>query len=151
MLSKFLSITILLALLFLISCHKDADHHHHHHFEADEWLIMDGDEIVLHINKGVINEEHGTSFNLANATSTNVFKIVFKDHGKVVVPDEKEYSLNWDLDENNIAEIRVESGQHSKFEFSIFGLSAGQTNVTLKVMHGDHADFISPKIPIIVE
>lgn len=152
MLKKVWSILFVLLALGLFSCHDDADHHDDHHFEPVEWIIQDGDNIILHIDNGVINPEYSTNFKIPQGQLTEDYKIIFKDEdGDEIEADDDELSLGWEVEDSEIAELRFDEGKEGDFEFRIFGFKVGTTNLTLKVMHGDHADLISPKIPIIVE
>lgn len=152
MLKKVWSILFVLIALSLVSCEKDADDHDHDHFEPTEWSIKNNGVVYLEIINGEISSEFNSSFLLGVNQLSEDYDILFRNEdGKIVEPDDDEYSLSWEIDDPSIAEFRFESGKEGDFEFKLFGITNGTTNLTLKVMHGDHADIISPKIPIIVQ
>lgn len=152
MLKKVWAFLFVLSIFSFYSCKDDADDHDDDHFEPVEWLIQSNDVTIIQIKNGVITTEFNSNFTLKIDELSEEFKVVFKDEdGDIVEAHDDEYTLNWEIDETEIAELRFDAGKEGKFEFHLIGLSAGQTNLTLKVMHGDHNDLISPKIPIIVE
>ena len=152
MLKKVWAFLFVLSLFSFYSCKDDADDHDDDHFEPVEWLIQRNDVTVIQIKNGVITTEYNSNFSLNVNELTEDYEIVFKDEdGDIIEPDDDEYSLNWEIDDPEIAELRFDAGDEGEFEFRLIGLSAGQTNLTLKVMHGDHSDLITPKIPITVE
>ena len=152
MLKKVWALLFVFSIFSLISCKDDADEHDEEHFEPVEWLIQRNDVTIIQIKNGEITSEFNSNFILKVDELTEDYDLVFKDaDGNIIEPHDDEYSLNWEMDEPEIAELRFEAGDEGEFEFKLLGKSAGQTNLTLKVMHGDHSDLISPKIPIIVE
>lgn len=57
-----------------------------------------------------------------------------------------EFSLDWTVANESVAEIGLHDG-HLDME----GVAAGNTTVTFDLMHGGHADYTSPAIPIVVQ
>jgi len=55
--------------------------------------------------------------------------------------------LGWSVTDGSIAEVEQHS-EDGKWNFHIKGKKLGTTAIEIKIMHGDHADFVSKPIPI---
>ena len=71
-------------------------------------------------------------------------------HCGLPVPDGADYSLGQSIADDSIAEFE-QHDQDGMYRFHIVGKTAGATTLTLQLLHGDHADFEAPPIPITVQ
>lgn len=59
--------------------------------------------------------------------------------------DDDEHTLAWTVANENVAEIHSHDGH-----YDLEGVAAGNTTVVFSIMHGNHSDYDSPVIPIVV-
>jgi len=153
MLKKVWLFLVVITAMFLISsCEdKDADEHHDDHFEPVEWIITQNGITFMHIDNGVISDDHNKVINLVLNDTLN-FDILFKaEDGDFIESDEDEISLSWEILDDSIISINRDTNNSSKFAFTINSLTKGNTEIKLMIMHGDHSDVITPQIPVNVE
>ncbi len=65
--------------------------------------------------------------------------------------DNTQYKLSWSIDDEAIAEVWQHEGEEGVFEFHLRGLQAGMTEIEFFIMHGDHNDYRSGKLPLRVQ
>lgn len=70
------------------------------------------------------------------------------DEGAWIAPaaDDANHSLEIVIGNGDMIEAHV-----SGWEFHIEGLGEGETWIRVRVLHGDHADYLSPRLPVHVE
>lgn len=143
-----LKISMLLILILLISagCSKDSTEPDHTHADAEGLtLTLNGVEVVR-IEEGAITG----GISVSAGTETALISLQFLDHdGDEFVPDDEDYSLGYSFANGDIAEWEQHS-EDGKYRFHVVGKAAGSTTLTLELLHGDHADYQSPPIPITV-
>lgn len=69
------------------------------------------------------------------------------EDGDLFVPEEEENTLSWEIADETIAEVEHHE-EDGKWAFHIVGHAAGDTTIRLKILHDDHADFVSRPIEI---
>lgn len=107
------------------------------------FLRLDGVRIVT-VQNGQVSGE----VELREGVMTSLVSIRFLDEdGDDRVPDGDDFRLEWEIADANIAGI-VQHEEDGKWRFHFVGKEAGETTVTFRLMHVDHADFVSPPIPI---
>lgn len=142
-------VLILPALISLSGCNNPADsgedEHEEHHQPAGAILKMNGAEIVRYENQEVSGQ-----IEVNAGEETALITLYFLDeHGEEFQPDEPENSLGWHGIETSIAEI-VQHADDTKWSFHVQGINADSTSVIFELKHGDHADFETAEIPVIV-
>jgi hypothetical protein len=146
-------IAFALILPVLISCSdENANKHDDDHFEAEGIIIRDATKgIFMKIYQGAFDTDYSTSFILSEGTESDHFDISFiDDHGNEIhAPENDEYTLDWTLDNPELVEL--ERHEEDEWEFHLDAKTKGTTYIELRVIHGGHADFRTPKIPIIIE
>jgi hypothetical protein len=78
-------------------------------------------------------------------------KFIDENEEEIDPPSTETQTLAWEYDDNSIADIMQHEGEEGSFEFHIEGLKVGETNIEFFVMHNDHHDFRSGKIPVRIE
>ena len=159
MLRKLTTLSTALLFLLLTGCGDDdnpvdPDHGDEEHAEAVGLIIRtSGEELVRYENgevEGVLEVGHDRETPLLHVRFIAEEK---DEHGEehLFVPDADDgYSLAWEIANETIAEVE----QHEKdgpWAFHIVGIGEGETTIVLKILHDDHADFVSKPIEIHVE
>ena len=137
---------LLLVPFIFLNC-EDTHDHDDDHADVVGFEIMNGTNELVHQHDG---EVHG-SISLTVNTSLSELKVVFiNPDDKPVAVNTEEYGLQV-LSANpavvSISDIHVHDGE---FEFSLNGVSEGTTEITVSLMHGNHADFESRPISVTV-
>lgn len=135
--------------IIVLGCEKnpvDDDHDHDHdHAEAVGLVItQSGAEIVRYENGTVTGE---ITVKAGEETPLLSVKFIDEHDGDLFTPEEDHYSLGWTIADEAIAELE-QHDEDGKWKFHIHGKSAGNTTIEIKIMHEDHADFVSLPIPI---
>jgi hypothetical protein len=145
---------LMLSLIFLAGCKDEVNPvDPEEHFEPEGWLFADTAGVpVLVIWRAEIenfwnNAPVENRFNL-NVNQTITLSVSFLDSsGNVMLhPNDPGYSLDW-IHHNNLIAV-LQHHETDRWRFTISGVSAGSTSVEIRVLHGGHADAITPLIPI---
>ncbi|MBN1466315.1 hypothetical protein JXA02_11165 [candidate division KSB1 bacterium] len=135
-------------LLFLISCGKDDNpvttEDHDEHAEAVGCVIKQSDLELVRAAQGQLTGSFSVNENTESAMLS--FFLVAQD-GDLFQPEEDHFVLSWTSADPQIADI-IHYEQDGAWNFRIKGLDAGSTMLQFKVLHGDHADFVSLDIPV---
>jgi hypothetical protein len=128
--------------LVTVSCKKAHDEDHED---------VAGFQIFL--NNSVVASQSGTNvtgtITLTQGTTTSALRVEFIDpDGDVMIISDDDDYLQVDSSNNNVVTSQLDAS--SDWSFTLSGVSAGQANITIKLMHGDHADFESRPIPVVV-
>ena len=128
--------------LVTVSCKKAHDEDHED---------VAGFQIIL--NNSVVAAQSGTNvtstISLAQGTTTSTMRIEFRDpDGDIMIIEDDDLYLR--VDSSNEGVVTTQLVTSSDWSFTLTGVSAGQANITVKLMHGDHADFESRPIPVVV-
>lgn len=137
-------ILLLSALLVTFSACEDAEHEDHHDIVG----------VQLKVGETVLASTNGTevtgSISLAAGASTETIYVEFLE------PDGE--VANSEFDEDVSLGVTIGSAQFAthtlsgsnKWSFTINGVAAGTTTLTVSLRHGGHDDFISREIPVVV-
>ena len=110
-------------------------------------LKMNGQTVVEQLPDADLTGE----FELEPGEETALITIFFIDHdGDEFQPDEPEYSLGAEFEEDGIAEFE-QHAEDGKWSFHIHAESEGITDLTLMLMHNGHSDFDTQEIHVHVE
>ncbi|HEX6981623.1 MAG TPA: hypothetical protein VF181_02575 [Balneolaceae bacterium] len=108
-------------------------------------LQMNGAEIVRYENQEVTGQ-----IEVNTGEETALITLYFLDeNGDQFQYDEPEYSLRPHGIDESIAEIE-QHAEDGKWSFHVRGITPGTTSVVFELFHGDHGDFETPEIPVIV-
>lgn len=146
--SKYLMLLILSFSLFA-TCSKDSNplkdsESDHNHAEAVGLIITSNGAELARYEKGYVTGDLAVGMN--EETSVLTINFIAED-GDVFQPAGDLYSLAWELAAADIAEIK-QAANDGKWNFRLAGKKSGTTEITFKILHGDHADFIARPIPI---
>lgn len=143
-----LLVPVLLLFFVMTGCNKDKNpvDAHEDHNEAEGMVLKINGANVVVVKEGKV--QSGT-INAKAGESTAEISARFLDHdGDEFIPDEVGSSLAFQFADASIADAAMVSG--NEWEFKVNGKKAGSTTMVVKLMHHDHADFITPAIPVIV-
>ena len=140
-----ISIFILL-ISFSTSCSKSSTEPMEEHADAEGLtLTLNGSEVVR-VDEGSVTG----SISIPVGTETARITLHFLDHdGEEFTPDDPDFSLGHSFSNNGIIELKQDAGDGT-FNFHLDGIATGTTTLTLELLHGDHPDFQSPPITIVV-
>lgn len=89
------------------------------------------------------------ALSVAAGEETGHLDVVFIDEdGDAIVFDDDEYTLGVVVDNGAIAEWEVD--EPGEFGGHLKGLSAGTTTAEFQLLHGDHADFRSADVTVVI-
>jgi hypothetical protein len=143
---SFILIISAVLLLILAGCKEDPHSHGEDHFEAIGVVIYSGDSVVASILRGVTSD----TLKVTSNTNTPDYSVRFYNPQEQIVagPTESEIRLSWNVDHSDIVEVEGHASHGQKYLIYLKGKNAGTTNVEFLLLHGDHADFRSGKIPV---
>lgn len=142
----------LLALTLIISLNACSDDpiidDDHDHYEANGVHVYKDGILFMKILNTVINPEWASEINVALNSEKSTYNIVFLDEdGKELpLPDDEHLNLGFLITNPQIAEIEIIDAKNFKFKFK--PLIEGTTEVEIRLLHNDHPDFKTPKIPL---
>lgn len=144
-------LTIFVFSIIAISCSNStsSDDHDHdeHQSPAGFRLMMNGQAMVEQLPGQNVTGE----FELTHGEETDLITIFFlADDGDEFQPEEDEYSLGYEFEDEGIAEFEQHE-EDGKWSFHLHAESEGITDLSLKLMHGDHSDFTTQGIHVHVE
>lgn len=136
---KLLLFTLIVGIIS-ISCKKAHDEDHED---------VAGFRIIL--NNTVVAEQNGTqvtgSISLPQGTTTPEMRLEFRDpDGDIMIITEDDLYLQ--VNSSNEAIVTAQESQTTDWAFTLTGISTGSAQITINLMHGDHADFESRPIPV---
>lgn len=153
--AKILVAVVALALV-TSACENPVEDDHdndHEHAEAEGLVLMsEGNELVR-----VESAQVSDTMIVALDESIDIeVEFLDEDGDHIHAEDfDEEFSLDWEvsdenaLDDADVVVITVTST--GDWSFSVEGAAAGEATLTVKLMHGEHADFTTPGIPVRVE
>ncbi len=139
--------TLIMLVVLAVGCSEDSTApDDDHHFEAiGLTLRQNGVDIVSYENGAVTGE-----IEVEEGLTTTLISVRFLlEDGTEGIPEDDEFSLRLNIEDESIASIVQHAGED--WSFHIKGESHGHTDLTISVLHGDHADFESAPIEIHVE
>ena len=118
------------------------------HADAEGFVLtMNGADLVTQLPGGTISGE----IELEPGEETDLISIYFfDDDGDRFQPDEPEFSLGFEFEDEGIAEFEQHE-EDGKWSFHIHAEAEGITDLKLKLMHGGHSDFTTQDIHVHVE
>jgi hypothetical protein len=136
------SLMIFLTAMIFAGCKKSSDHDH-----------MDIAGFRILVNSEVVAQQTGTvvtgSISLDRGTTSSVMTVEFRDpEGNVLNITDNDFSLRVVSSTTSVVSVQQVSGL--KWSFELVGVSPGQSNLTISLMHGNHADFESRAVPVVV-
>jgi hypothetical protein len=137
-----------LALVLVMSACGDDDNpvdgHGDEHADAIGLVLTDSGAEIARDQRGTITGQ----IEVGVERETALLSVRFlADDGDLFVPEDEENSLGWEIADESIAEVEHHE-EDGKWAFHILGHAAGETTISLKILHDDHADFVSRPIEI---
>ncbi|NBC03960.1 MAG: hypothetical protein GVY20_09685 [Bacteroidetes bacterium] len=143
-------LTIFIFSIIAISCSNStsSEEEDHEHEEAAGFrLMLNGSAVVEQLP----GEDPTGEFELTPGEETDLITIFFlAEDGDEFQPEEDEYSLGYEFDDEGIAEFE-QHAEDGRWSFHLHAESEGITNMRLKLMHNDHSDFTSRDVHVHVE
>jgi hypothetical protein len=118
------------------------------HAEAEGLLLRtaQGDTAVRYF-RGALRE--GDTLRApAGGTSVRYTATLLDSSGAVMATPSPSHTFGWNIADTSVAGAALEDGE--AYVFHIIGRAAGATRITLLILHGDHADFTTIPIPVLV-
>jgi len=144
---KYLIVAVALATL-IFGCDKDNpvdDDTHSEHAEAVGLVITQNSSEIVRYESGTVT---GKITVKAGAETPLLFVQFIDEHdGDLFTPDIEHHSLAFTVSNAAIAEA-IQTAKDGLGKFYIQGKTAGNTTVEIKILHEDHADFVSAPIPV---
>jgi hypothetical protein len=143
---KSIYLIAILSLLVMIQCSEDKNPvtPHETHNEAEGLLLKIGDAVIVTVREGEV--KNGRIEVKAGESSGTIDAVFLDEDGDEFLPTEEGSSLAVEIENTGIAEFGIVAGE--EWQFTIQGKAAGNTTCVIKLLHGDHADFITPPIAI---
>ncbi|MFP4370453.1 MAG: hypothetical protein ACOC2K_02420 [Bacteroidota bacterium] len=134
----------------LTSCDEDdPTEPQHEHFEAEGIVLYQDGAKFLEIFEAEFDENLNQSISVQAGSETDVFEIKFLDHDRdEILPEDDDKTFGYLISDESIAGLSQADGG---WKFKLEGISAGTTELELRIMHEGHPDFKTPKIPVVVE
>jgi hypothetical protein len=79
--------------------------------------------------------------------------VQFYDKNENIIdpPTNPDLTLAWKIDDTTVVSVWQHPGEEGGYEFHLRGLKEGTTHIEFMILHDNHADYTSGKIPVIVE
>lgn len=134
----------------LVSCEETTSVAQKEHLDAEGIIIKDATKaIYMKIFQGKIDTNYNRSFDVPINNISDAYEISFLDaDGKIISNNDSDKKLNIAFTDTSIAEMYQHDGL--QWEFHIKGKNEGTSTCEIQVLHQGHADFKTPKIPVIV-
>lgn len=119
------------------------------HTEAVGMVVYYNGTPYFRIKEGRIDSTIAKEFAL-KLNQVLEFEVKFIDEdGEEVIPREPEKSLSWIIDDTTMVEIKLLPNE--KWKLQAIGKKIGSTFIEFRLNHGDHPDFKTPKVPLVVK
>lgn len=144
---KIILLLILIAIvLFTNACSEDPIAPQEEHVKAIGMVFYSSGIEVARISKGVT--EDTLKVPLGGLSDHLDMKFIGEDEKEFDPPSIETQVLSWEFGNPSLADIWQHEGEEGSFSFHLKGLQTGNTDVEFFVMHNDHNDFRSGKIPV---
>jgi hypothetical protein len=121
------------------------------HFQPEGLVVLTSAyDTVAYYFQGVVRIGDTLKAPTGNTLSPH-WTIEFLDASrkKLAYPSTATHKLGWTIADQSIAQMFRHDGD--EYEFHLRGLAEGKTTITFKILHGDHADFTSKPVPVLVD
>lgn len=146
---KHLSLAALCAFFAACSDSNSTSTDQHEHFEAEGWNLYWPDwKLAYSVYQGKEDKSLETLRVNANCLSEHLtVKFLDDEKKEISAPKDDEHTLGWNIGDESLLDIEA----CGSWGFHLKGVKEGETTLTLKVKHHDHADARTPEIRIIVD
>jgi hypothetical protein len=146
--SIFSAILFALMAFAFISCSEDDPvSDQHDHAEAEGLVIKYSGNTIMRIFEGEFDDLYAKKITLDEGSSMPALEVFFLDHdGDEFQTDDTDKSLGWLIGDETVLKLIPDSEQ--KWMFELEALKEGTTDLEIRILHNDHPDFKSPKIPV---
>ena len=134
--------------IFNTACEDDPVAPQEEHLKAVGMVFYTSGIEVARILRG---ETTDTLFAPLNNLSDHLDVKFFDEDEKIINPPTEHQTLSWEIVDPTIVDIWQHDGHEGAFEFHTEGLKIGETEIEFFVMHNDHSDYRSGKIPVRVK
>jgi|APSaa5957512622_1039677.scaffolds.fasta_scaffold229807_1 hypothetical protein len=138
----------LLSILILVGCSNPIKPTDSEHINADGLQILNhanGDTLITQVNLETTGQ---LELNLTDILQIGVFLL---DENGDQIPHDHEGECDHELTIELTDPIATFTAGEEHMHFDINGISAGTTTFTMILLHGDHADFTSQPIDLVVQ
>ncbi len=121
------------------------------HFKAEGIVLIDSGVRFFRMFQGKIDLTEGKVDTLiipVGLTPHWEIKFLDSDGREIDPPSDTNKSFGWVISDTSMAGVYRHDSQ--EWEFHLNGLKIGETDIEFRVMHNDHYDFHTPKIPVSV-
>jgi len=139
---------ILVLTVFNTGCEDDPVAPQEEHLKAIGMVFYSSGIEVARILRG---ETSDTLFAPLDSLSDHLDVKFFDEDENIVNPPTEHQTLSSEIVDPTIAELWQHEGHEGSFEFHMKGLKIGETEIEFFVMHNDHSDYRSGKIPVRVK
>lgn len=158
----YISMALFASILWLNGCGEDSSPTAaaEEHYEAEGILLVKDGQTVLKAFKGKVDSTVSQKLVLTIGESAR-YQIQFLNSDGAVIEEpgheehsgetEEEHDHGFGYEITNTQILSLTRGEdYDEWEFSLLGLTPGNTWLELQVLHVDHVDFRTPKIPVSV-
>lgn len=119
------------------------------HYEPYGVRFYSSGILMAEIFKGVTND----TLEVHEGETGDHLKMVFLDEDKAEMdpPTDEDKFFAYEIADPSIVSVWQHPGEEGSFEFHLVGNEHGETTIEVFVMHNDHPDYRSGKIPVVVE
>lgn len=144
-----ISLSIVILTVFSIGCEDDPVTPQEEHLEAIGMVFYQSGIEIARILRGETSDTlTAPEGGLSDHTEVNFFD---EDENIIDPPEMEHTTLSWEIDDETVVDVWQHQGEEGEFEFHLQGLEEGETMIEFFVMHEDHSDYRSGKIPVRVE
>lgn len=138
-------LVIILSITFY-SCKDDHLHGPDEHYEAEGVVFYHKGNKIAEIFRGVTRDTLRVRVN----QSSDTIDVKFYDKDKKVInpPDFTKLPMSWEISDTSLVSILQPAGKERNYVFFFRGKRNGNTHFEILIMHGNHIDYRSGKIPI---
>jgi hypothetical protein len=147
--SYILTLFIAVALVFsAVSCDSNDDHDHDHDEVPVGFQLSVGENMLVTQDSGTLTYASGDAIELISGTEVGPVEVQFiAEDGDLFTPESGEYGLQYELSQNGVVSVEHPLG-NNQFQFNVTAIEAGETTITLDLMHDGHSDFESQAITV---
>lgn len=144
LLNKLLLITLM---IILLSCSEESNptEPEHEHFNAYGLILESAGSRVLTYFKLKTND---TLYVPIGLTDHYEVKFLSSDSSIIEPPSDQDKKFGWVISDTSMLEVYR---HNAEWEFHLKGKKVGNTFIEFQVLHNDHPDFRTTKIPVVVQ